>query len=91
MVSRSFRSPYLLHVDSPNFFTIDNAPYCPVHRTLAIFALAEVPVLILGEIDLSVGQMYICIAFFRDVLESTPVSPCCQASSSHCWYAACSG
>ena len=30
----------------------------------AIFALAEVPVLILGEIDLSVGQMYIASPFF---------------------------
>jgi simple sugar transport system permease protein len=53
-------------VESPNnFFTTDNA--LVLSQYLAPFgflALAEVPVLILGEIDLSVGQMYIVSPFF---------------------------
>ena len=50
---------------SPNFFTFDNALVLSQFvAPFAIFALAEVPVLILGEIDLSVGQMYIVSPFF---------------------------
>ena len=52
-------------VGSPNFFTSDNALVLSQFiAPFAIFALAEVPVLILGEIDLSVGQMYIVSPFF---------------------------
>jgi simple sugar transport system permease protein len=52
-------------VESPNFFTADNALVLSQFiAPFAIFALAEVPVLILGEIDLSVGQMYIISPFF---------------------------
>jgi simple sugar transport system permease protein len=50
---------------SRNFFTSDNALVLSQFiAPFAIFALAEVPVLILGEIDLSVGQMYIVSPFF---------------------------
>src|SRR5260370_19688383 len=52
-------------IESPNFFTSDNALVLSQFiASFAIFALAEVPVLILGEIDLSVGQMYIVSPFF---------------------------
>jgi simple sugar transport system permease protein len=52
-------------IESPNFFTFDNALVLSQFiAPFAIFALAEVPVLILGEIDLSVGQMYIVSPFF---------------------------
>jgi simple sugar transport system permease protein len=52
-------------IGSPNFFTFDNALVLSQFiAPFAIFALAEVPVLILGEIDLSVGQMYIVSPFF---------------------------
>jgi simple sugar transport system permease protein len=52
-------------IESPNFFTSDNALVLSQFiAPFAIFALAEVPVLILGEIDLSVGQMYIASPFF---------------------------
>src|ERR1700688_5295400 len=52
-------------IQSPNFFTFDNALVLSQFvAPFAIFALAEVPVLILGEIDLSVGQMYIVSPFF---------------------------
>jgi simple sugar transport system permease protein len=52
-------------IESPNFFTSDNALVLSQFiAPFAIFALAEVPVLILGEIDLSVGQMYIVSPFF---------------------------
>jgi len=51
-------------IESPNFFTFDNALVLSQFiAPFAIFALAEVPVLILGEIDLSVGQMYIVSPF----------------------------
>jgi simple sugar transport system permease protein len=50
---------------SPNFFTSGNALVLSQFiAPFAIFALAEVPVLIVGEIDLSVGQMYIVSPFF---------------------------
>jgi simple sugar transport system permease protein len=52
-------------IGSPNFFSFDNALVLSQFvAPFAIFALAEVPVLILGEIDLSVGQMYIVSPFF---------------------------
>ncbi len=52
-------------IGSPNFFSLDNALVLSQFvAPFAIFALAEVPVLILGEIDLSVGQMYIVSPFF---------------------------
>jgi simple sugar transport system permease protein len=52
-------------LESPNFFTSDNALVLSQFiAPFAIFALAEVPILILGEIDLSVGQMYIVSPFF---------------------------
>lgn len=52
-------------IRSPNFFTSDNALVLSQFiAPFAIFALAEVPILILGEIDLSVGQMYIASPFF---------------------------
>jgi simple sugar transport system permease protein len=52
-------------IESPNFFTSDNALVLSQFiAPFAIFALAQVPVLILGEIDLSVGQMYIVSPFF---------------------------
>ena len=52
-------------IESPNFFTSENALVLSQFiAPFAIFALAEVPVLILGEIDLSVGQMYIVSPFF---------------------------
>ena len=52
-------------IQNPNFFTIDNALVLSQFiAPFAIFALAAVPVLILGEIDLSVGQMYIVSPFF---------------------------
>ena len=52
-------------IESPNFFTADNALVLSQFiAPFAFFALASVPVLILGEIDLSVGQMYIVSPFF---------------------------
>jgi simple sugar transport system permease protein len=52
-------------IQSPNFFTSGNALVLSQFiAPFAIFALAEVPILILGEIDLSVGQMYIAVPFF---------------------------
>ncbi len=52
-------------IQSPNFLTSDNALVLSQFiAPFAIFALAEVPILILGEIDLSVGQMYIAAPFF---------------------------
>jgi simple sugar transport system permease protein len=52
-------------IKSPNFFTYDNALVLSQFiAPFAIFALAGVPILILGEIDLSVGQMYIVSPFF---------------------------
>ncbi len=66
-------------IESPNFFTFDNALVLSQFiAPFAIFALAEVPVLILGEIDLSVGQMYIVSPFFVTYLNhaGVPVLPC---------------
>ncbi|MBV9275288.1 MAG: ABC transporter permease [Verrucomicrobia bacterium] len=65
-------------IESPNFFTLDNALVLSQFiAPFAIFALAEVPVLILGEIDLSVGQMYIVSPFFVTYWNSAgvPVLP----------------
>ena len=66
-------------IQSPNFFTFDNALVLSQFvAPFAIFALAEVPVLILGEIDLSVGQMYIVSPFFVTYWNhaGVPVLPC---------------
>src|SRR6202790_17158 len=66
-------------IQSPNFFTFDNAfVLSQFIAPFPIFALAEVPVLILGEIDLSVGQMYIVSPFFVTYLNhaGVPVLPC---------------
>ena len=65
-------------IQTPNFFTIDNALVLSQFiAPFAIFALAEVPVLILGEIDLSVGQMYIVSPFFGTYFSNAgvPVLP----------------
>ncbi len=66
-------------IESPNFFTTDNALVMSQFvAPFAMFALAEVPVLILGEIDLSVGEMYIVSPFFATYWSNTglPVLPC---------------
>src|SRR6202035_2947451 len=52
-------------IGSPNFFTFDNALVLSQFvAPFAIFALAEVPVMILGGIDLSGGQLYIVSPLF---------------------------
>lgn len=51
-------------VDSPDFFTSSNgAALASFIAPIAFFALAEVPILILGEIDLSVGEVYVLTPF----------------------------
>ncbi|MGD0944350.1 MAG: ABC transporter permease [Acidimicrobiales bacterium] len=51
-------------VDSPYFFTSANAEALAAFiAPIAFFALAEVPILILGEIDLSVGEVYVLSPF----------------------------
>jgi simple sugar transport system permease protein len=51
-------------VDSPYFFTTANAAALAAFiAPIAFFALAEVPILILGEIDLSVGEVYVLSPF----------------------------
>ena len=51
-------------VDSPYFFTTSNAAaLASFIAPIAFFALAEVPILILGEIDLSVGEVYVLSPF----------------------------
>jgi simple sugar transport system permease protein len=65
-------------IETPNFFTADNALVLSQFiAPFAIFALAQVPVLILGEIDLSAGQMYIISPFFVTYWNnaSVPVLP----------------
>ena len=62
-------------IQSPNFFTFDNALVLSQFvAPFAIFALAEVPVLILGEINLSVGQMYFVSPFFVTYWNNAGVS-----------------
>ncbi len=63
-------------VDSPDFFTSSNAAaLASFIAPIAFFALAEVPVLILGEIDLSVGEVYVLSPFIVEQLNNhgTPV------------------
>jgi simple sugar transport system permease protein len=51
-------------IDSPYFFTTNNAAALASYiAPIAFFALAEVPILILGEIDLSVGEVYVLSPF----------------------------
>jgi simple sugar transport system permease protein len=51
-------------IDSPDFFTSSNAAALASYiAPIAFFALAEVPILILGEIDLSVGEVYVLSPF----------------------------
>ena len=63
-------------VDSPDFFTSSNAAaLASFSAPIAFFALAEVPILILGEIDLSVGEVYVLSPFIVQQLNNhgTPV------------------
>lgn len=63
-------------VDSANFFTSSNAAaLASFSAPIAFFALAEVPILILGEIDLSVGEVYVLSPFIVEQLNNhgTPV------------------
>ncbi len=63
-------------VDSPDFFTTSNAAaLASFIAPIAFFALAEVPILILGEIDLSVGEVYVLSPFLVEHLNNagTPV------------------
>ncbi len=63
-------------VDSPDFFTSSNAAaLASFIAPIAFFALAEVPILILGEIDLSVGEVYVLSPFIVEHLNNagTPV------------------
>jgi simple sugar transport system permease protein len=62
--------------DSPDFFTSANAAaLASFIAPIAFFALAEVPILILGEIDLSVGEVYVLSPFLVEHLNNagTPV------------------
>ncbi len=63
-------------VDSPDFFTTSNAAaLASFIAPIAFFALAEVPILILGEIDLSVGEVYVLTPFIVEELNNhgTPI------------------
>jgi simple sugar transport system permease protein len=58
-------------IDSPDFFTTSNAAaLASFIAPIAFFALAEVPVLILGEIDLSVGEVYVLSPFVVEYLNN---------------------
>ena len=61
-------------VDSPYFFTTSNAAaMAGFIAPIAFFALAEVPILILGEIDLSVGEVYVFSPFLVEQLNNRGV------------------
>ena len=61
-------------LDSPYFFTTDNAATLAAFiAPIAFFALAEVPILILGEIDLSVGEMYVLSPFVVEYLANAGI------------------
>ena len=61
-------------VDSPYFFTSANAAaLASFIAPIAFFALAEVPILILGEIDLSVGEVYVLSPFVVEYLNNHSV------------------
>jgi simple sugar transport system permease protein len=61
-------------VQSPAFFTGDNAAtLASFIAPIAFFALAEVPILILGEIDLSVGEVYVLSPFLVEHLNNAGV------------------
>jgi simple sugar transport system permease protein len=60
--------------ESPNFFTGDNAAaLASFIAPIAFFALAEVPILILGEIDLSVGEVYVLSPFLVQHLDNAGI------------------
>ncbi len=62
--------------DSADFLTSGNAAALASYiAPIAFFALAEVPILILGEIDLSVGEVYVLSPFIVEILNNhgTPV------------------
>ena len=61
-------------VDSPDFFTSSNAAaLASFIAPIAFFALAEVPILILGEIDLSVGEVYVLSPFIVEHLNNAGI------------------
>ncbi|MDT7664951.1 MAG: simple sugar transport system permease protein, partial [Pseudonocardiales bacterium] len=61
-------------IESPNFFTGDNAAaLASFIAPIAFFALAEVPILILGEIDLSVGEVYVLSPFIVEHLNNAGI------------------
>ena len=68
---RSWSSPWsrshwwlFFWIDSPYFFTTANAATLAAFiAPIAFFAVAEVLILILGEIDLSVGEVYVLSPF----------------------------
>jgi simple sugar transport system permease protein len=61
-------------VDSPYFFTTANAATLAAYiAPIAFFAVAEVLILILGEIDLSVGEMYVLSPFLVEHLNNVGV------------------
>jgi simple sugar transport system permease protein len=61
-------------IESPNFFTGDNAAtLASFIAPIAFFALAEVPILILGEIDLSVGEVYVLSPFLVEHLNNAGI------------------
>jgi simple sugar transport system permease protein len=58
-------------VGSPNFLTGSNAgALASFIAPITFFALAEVPILILGEIDLSVGEVYVLSPFIVEQLNN---------------------
>lgn len=61
-------------IQSPHFFTTANAPTLAAYvAPIAFFAVAEVMILILGEIDLSVGEMYVLSPFIVQHLNNNGV------------------
>src|SRR6266702_1259999 len=70
-------------VDSPDFFTSSNAAaLASFIAPIAFFALAEVTILILGEIALSVGQVYVPSPFIVQQLNNHGIAvPLCIVMS----------
>src|SRR5882724_4549627 len=61
-------------LQSPNFLTGGNASaLASFIAPIAFFALAEVPILILGEIDLSVGEVYVLSPFLVEHFDNAGV------------------
>jgi simple sugar transport system permease protein len=68
-------------IDSPYFATGQNAATLSGFiAPIAFFAMAEVPILILGEIDLSAGEMYVLSPFIVDHLTGAPLGVALVAS-----------